>query len=193
MNLRLFPWAAIVAIVLGLAAASLRSGKSAPPPAAAPVAEEGGPEIRLWPVTVREYHDDGQWNFLTAEGAVYSYAQKTVKASRVAVSLGKGETLKGAYIRAPEALWDFDGRTVLLPDGGHADRQGGWTGELSAGTLDLAGRILRVPGHASVAGPGFSVAGTNLEWRWWDGKVTLDSPTGRIAPALLPRREGATR
>jgi hypothetical protein len=190
MNRRLLVWAGIATLVLVLAFASILPGTRLPLDVIPPEADSGGPEIRLGPVTVREYHDDGDWNLLTADGAVYSYSRKTVKASGVTVSLGKGNTLKGAVIRAPEALWDFDGRTVLLPEGGHADRQGGWTGDLSAGTLDLAGRMLRVPGHASIAGPGLTVAGTNLEWRWWEGKITLDSPKSRIAPALLPRREG---
>ncbi|MGE5247587.1 MAG: hypothetical protein ACM3L8_04495 [Verrucomicrobiota bacterium] len=193
MTLRLFPWAAVALIVLGLAVASLRPGKSAPPAPVLPPAGEGGPEIRLGTVTVREFHDDGQWNLLTADNAVYSYARKTVRASGVAVSLGKGKVLEGAFIRAPEALWDFDHRTVFLPDGGHADRKGGWTGELSASTMDLAGRVLRVPGPATVAGPGFVVAGMNLAWYWWEGKISMDSPNSRIAPALIPRREPVAR
>ncbi len=190
MNLRLLPWATIVAIVLGLSAWAGLAGKPPPPPTAEAGTGGAGPEILLGPVTVRESHDDGQWNLLTADGAVYSYSRKTVKGTGVVVSLGKGETLKGAFIRAPEAFWDFDGKTVSLPEGGYADHQGGWTGELSPGTLDLAGRVLRVPGRASVAGPGFSVAGTNLEWWWWEGKITMDSPKSRIAPALLPDRKG---
>jgi hypothetical protein len=190
MNLRLLPWGAILAIVLGLAVGAGLPGKTAPPFTAVPETGEGGPEIRLGPVTVREYHDNGEWNLLAADGAVYSYSRKTVKGTGVVLSLGKGETLKGAFIRAPEAFWDFDDKTVALPEGGHADRQGGWTGELSAGTMDLAGAVLRVPGPASVAGPGFSVAGTNMEWWWRKGKITLDSPKSRIAPALLPGQKG---
>jgi hypothetical protein len=190
MNLRLLPWAAIAGIVLGLAAWGGLPDKPLPPGTTVPGAGGTGPEIRLGPVTVREYHDDGEWNLLVADGAIYSYSRKTVKATGVIVSLGKGETLKGAVLRAPEAFWDFDARTVALPEGGQADRQGGWTGDFSAGTLDLAGRILRVPGPASVAGPGFTVAGTNLEWWWWVGKVLLDSPKSRITPRLLPGRKG---
>ncbi len=193
MNLRLFPWAAIALIVLGLAAGSLQPGKSVPAAPVLPPAGEGGPEIRLGPVTVRESHDDGQWNLLTADNAVYSYARKTVSASGVAVSLGKGNVLEGAFIRAPEALWDFDLRTVFLPGGGHADRRGGWTGELSASTVDFAERVLRVPGPATVAGPGFVVAGMNLAWYWWEGKISMDSPNSRIAPALIPRRDQVVR
>jgi len=194
MTLRLLPWAAILAVVFGLAVGSALPGRRVPPaatPAAASAeAPGGGLEIRLGPVTVREYHDNGEWNALTADGAVYSYALKTVKASDVAVSLGKGEALKGAVIRAPEAFWDFNDGTVALPEGGHADRQGGWTGDLSKGTLDLAARVLRVPGRASVAGPGFTVEGTNLQWWWWEGRITMDSPNSRIAPGPLSRRKG---
>jgi hypothetical protein len=190
MSLRLSLWPAVAALVLVLAVAAARSPGHSLQPAPATESAETGPEVRLEPVEVREFHDDGNWDRLTAAGAVYSYARRTLRASDVVVSLGNGETLQGAVIRAPEARWDFDGKKITLPDGARADRQGGWTGVLSAGTLDLAGRILQVPGAASIAGPGFAVTGSNLEWYWWGGKLTLQSPRSRIAPASLPGRKG---
>ncbi len=190
MNARLLPWAVFALIVAGLALGTAGPGNGAPATAALPEADGDGPEIRMAPVAMREFHDDGTWNRLDAREAVYSYGRKTVKGSEVVVFLGTGEDFKGSVIRAPRAFWDFNGRTVSLPDGGEADREGGWKGELSPADLDLAAGVLRVPGPVSLSGPGFSLAGTNLVWRWLDGKITLDSPVTRVAPAALPGRKG---
>jgi hypothetical protein len=135
---------------------------------------------------MRELHDDGSWNRLEAVEAVYSYGRRTVAATAVAVSVGRGMGFSGSVIRAPRAFWDFDGQTVDLPEGARADREGGWKGEFSFASLDLDGRILRVPGRVSLSGPGLSVSGENLRWGWPDGKVTMDAPASRIAPASVP-------
>ena len=193
MNARLFPWALFAAVVLGLAVrAGVQGEGGAAPPVSAPAgrAVDRGPEIRLWPVEIRELHDDGGWNRLVAAEAVYSYLRKTVEGSDVTVSIGTGGETRGAVLRAPGALWDLEGKTVRLPDGGRWQREGGWSGELSSSTLDLAGRTLRAAGPAVISGPGIEVAGTNLEWRWADGKITMDSPRSRIAPAVRPGRKG---
>jgi hypothetical protein len=190
MNARLLPWAAFAVVVAVLALGTTVPGDGVPAPAVSPGTDAGGPEVRMGPVEMREFHDDGTWNRLDAREAVYSYARKTVKGSEVVVSLGTGGNFKRSVIRAPMAFWDFNSRSVSLPEGGVADREGGWKGDLSPAALDLAGGILRVPGPVSLSGPGFSVAGTNLVWRWPDGKVTLDSPVSLIAPAALPGREG---
>jgi hypothetical protein len=193
MNARLLPWALFAVAVAGLAIGGGIQGEGGvAQPVSAPAvrAADRGPEIRLWPVEVRELHDDGEWNRLVAGEAVYSHLRKTVEGSDVTVSIGTGATTRGAVLRAPGALWDLERKTVRLPDGGSAVREGGWSGELSSASLDLAGRILRVAGPAAIAGPGFSVAGTNMEWRWADGKITMDSPRSRIAPAGRPGRKG---
>jgi hypothetical protein len=150
----------------------------------------GGPEIRLGPVDVRELHDDGSWNRLDADGAVYSYANRTVSAGGVTVFLGEGAPFAGTTVRAPRAAWDLDGKTIGLPEGCRVARKGGWTGELSAATLDLAGSILRVPGPARVEGPGVSVQGENLAWEWVEGKITMESTTSRLSPVQNPGRKG---
>jgi len=150
----------------------------------------GGPEIRLGPVDVRELHDDGSWNRLDADGAVYAYASRMVSAGGVTVFLGEGTPFAGTTVRAPRAVWDLDGKTIGLPDGCRVERKGGWTGELSPTTLDLAVSILRVPGPARIEGPGVSVQGVNLAWEWVEGKITMQSTMSRLSPAKGPGRKG---
>ena len=192
MNLRLLPWAAMALLVLVLAVRSVLSTSVVAVPAGAPGPETsgGGPEIRLGPVDVRELHDDGSWNRLDADGAVYGYASKTVSAWAVTVSLGDGAPLAGTTVRAPRATWDLDGKTIALSEGCRVARTGGWTGELSAGTADLAGSVLRVPGPARIEGPGVSVQGKNLAWEWVEGKITMESTSSRLSPAKGPGRKG---
>jgi hypothetical protein len=190
MNLRLLPWFLFAAVVAWLAFRAPLPGEGAKAPAVARGTAVSVLEIRLAPVEMLESHDDGAWNRFSADEAVYSYGRKTVRGSGVVVSLGAGERIKGAVIRAPSAFWDFDGKSISLPDGGNADRGKEWKGTLSPAALDLGGRILRVPGEASLSGPGFSVAGRNLEWSLTDGKITMDSPASSIAPARLPGRRG---
>ncbi len=196
MNVRLLPWAVFALIVLLLAIRGVPSGKAPGIPPAAGTAPAqgiaaGGPEIRLGPVEMREYHDDGWWNLLTARTAVYSYSGKTVGASDVVISLGERAVVKGGRIEAPEAFWNLDRKTIELPEGGRAVREGGWDAELSRAFLDLPDRILRVPGPASLAGPGFAIAGNHLVWHWGEGRVTMESPRSRILPAGL--RPGGAR
>ncbi|HEX2710243.1 MAG TPA: hypothetical protein VHM68_05275, partial [Candidatus Deferrimicrobium sp.] len=76
------------------------------------------------------------------------------------------------------------------PEGCRVARKGGWTGELSAATLDLAGSVLRVPGPARIEGPGVSVQGKNLAWEWVEGKITMESTTSRLSPVKDPGRKG---
>jgi len=192
MNVRLLPWAGMALLVLVLAVRSALTTNVVAVPAGATVPETagGGPEIRLGPVDVRELHDDGSWNRLDADGAVYAYANRTVTAGGVTVFLGEGGPFAGTTVRAPQAAWDLDGKTIGLPEGCRAARKDGWTGEFSAATLDLAGSVLRVPGPASIEGPGVSVQGKNLSWEWGEGKITMESTTSRLSPAKGPGRKG---
>ncbi|MHB1025501.1 MAG: hypothetical protein ACYC24_07295 [Desulfobacteria bacterium] len=192
MNARLLPWAAMALLVLILAARFAFTANVVAVPAAGtgPETAGGGPEIRLEPVDVRELHDDGSWNRLDADEAVYGYASRTVSAAGVTVFLGEGSPFAGTTVRAPRAAWDLDGKTIGLPDGCRVARKDGWTGELSAATLDLAGSVLRVPGPARIAGPGVSVQGRNLAWEWVEGKVTMESTTSRLSPGKGPGRKG---
>jgi hypothetical protein len=192
MNLRLLPWAAmaLLVVVLAVRSAFTTIAVAVPAEATGPETAGGGPEIRLGPVDVRELHDDGSWNRLDADGAVYGYANKTVSAGGVTVFLGEGSPFAGTTVRAPRAAWDLDGKTIGLPEGCRVARKGGWTGELSAATLDLAGTILRVPGPARIEGPGVFVQGTNLAWEWVEGKITMESTKSRLSPVKDPGRKG---
>jgi hypothetical protein len=192
MNLRLLPWAAMALLVLVIAVWSSlpTNGVTVPAGATGPETAGGGPEIRLGPVDVREFHDGGSWNRLDADGAVYGYASRTVSAWGVTVFLEEGAAFAGTTVRAPRAAWDLDGKTIGLSEGGRAERKDGWTGEFSPATLDLAGSVLRVPGPARIEGPGVSVQGKNLAWEWVEGKVTLESTRSRLSPATGRGRKG---
>jgi hypothetical protein len=192
MNVRLFPWAAMALVVLVLAVRSSLPTNVVAVPAGAtgPETAGGGAEIRLGPVDVRELHDDGSWNRLDADGAVYAYASGTVTAGGVTVFLGEGSPFAGTTVRAPRAAWDLDGKTIWLPEGCRVARKGGWTGELSAATLDLAGSVLRVPGPARIEGPGVSVQGKNLAWEWVEGKISMESTRSLLPPGKGPGRKG---
>jgi hypothetical protein len=192
MNVRLLPWAAMALLVLVLAVHSALTATDVSVPAGVVEQEAAGgsPEIRLESVDVRELHDDGSWNRLDADSAVYSYASKTISAGGVTVFLGEGSPFAGMTVRAPRAAWDLDAKTIGLPEGCQVARKGGWTGELSATTLDLAGSVLRVPGPARIEGPGVSVQGENLAWEWAEGKITMESTTSRLSPAKGPVRKG---
>jgi len=192
MNARLLPWAAMALLVLVLAVRSAFTTNVVAVPAGAtgPETAGGGSEIRLGPVDVRELHDDGSWNRLDADGAVYGYASRTVSAGGVTVFLGEGSPFAGTTVRAPRAAWDLDGKAIALPEGCQVARKGGWTGDLSAATLDLAGSVLLVPGPARIEGPGVSVQGMNLAWKWVEGKITMESTTSRLTPAKGPGRKG---
>ena len=192
MNARLFPWVAMALVVLVLAVRSALPTNVVAVPAGATVPETtgGGPEIRLGPVDVRELHDDGSWNRLDADGAVYAYANRTVTAGGVTVFLGEGGPFAGTTVRAPRAAWNLDGKTIGLPQGCRVARNGGWTGELSAATLDLAGSVLRVPGPARIEGPGVSVQGKSLAWEWVEGKISMESTRSLLPPGKGPGRKG---
>ena len=192
MNARLLPWTAMALLVLVLSVHSALTTTVVAVPTEVMEQETAGgsPEIRLGPVDVRELHDDGSWNRLDADGAVYAYASGTVSAGGVTVFLGEGAPFAGTTVRAPQAAWDLDGKTIGFPEGCRATRKDGWTGEFSAATLDLAGSVLRVPGPASIEGPGVSVQGKNLAWEWGEGKITMESTTSRLSPAKGPGRKG---
>jgi hypothetical protein len=192
LNLRLLPWAVMALLVLFFAVRfSIATDVVAVPAGGVgPEVAAGGPEIRFGPVDVRELHDDGSWNRLDADEAVFGYANRTVSARGVTVILGEGSPFAGTTIRAPRAAWDFDGKTIELPEGCRVARKDGWTGELSETKVDLAGSVLRVPGPGRIEGPGVSVQGKNLAWKWVEGKVTMESTRSRLSPEKGPGRKG---
>jgi len=116
MTVRLVPWAAMALLVLALAIRSSLPTNVAAVPAGAtgPEATGGGPEIRLGPVDVRELNDDGSWNRLEADGAVYAYSDRSVTAGGVTVFLGEGAPFARTTVRAPRAAQQRLGRALHL-------------------------------------------------------------------------------
>ena len=192
MNARLLPWfaMALLVAVLAVRSAFMTSVIAVPAEATGQETAGDGPEIRLERVDVREVRDDGSWNRLDANGAVYAYSSRTVSAGGVTVYLGEGGPFAGTTVQAPHAAWDLDAKSIGLPEGCRVARKDGWTGDLSTATLDLAGSVLRVPGPARIEGPGVSVQGRNLAWEWAEGKITMESTRSRLSPAKGPGRKG---
>lgn len=191
MSGRLLPWAAFAGFVLAMAILAALPGKVPVAPLvwkAADVAD--GPEIRLGTVDVREYHDEtGERNRLTAERATYEYIRKTVKGTGVTVYLAE-RALRGTTVTAPSASWDFERAALTFPEGTRLAREGGWEAEISPAVLDTAGQTLHAPGAATLSGPGITAAGRNLVWDWGNGKISMESPKGRIQASAMPRRKG---
>jgi hypothetical protein len=188
VNARLLPWAVFAGLVLAMAVFPALPGKVPVDPAAGtPHALAARPAILLAAVDVREFHDDsGEWNRLIAEQASYEYARRTVTGTRVLIHL-MGKALRGTTVQAPSASWDFDRAALSFPEGARLAREGGWTADVSPATLDIAGQVLRVPGPATLSGPGITASGKDLVWKWGEGKITMDSPKGRFHPAEVSR------
>ena len=188
MNARLLPWAVFAAVVLGMAVLPALPPKVAVGPAAGtPRGLPARPEILLETVDVREFHDDsGDWNRLIAERASYEYARRTVTGTRVLVHLME-KALRGTTVQAPTASWDFDRAVLSFPGGASLTRDGGWEAGVSPAALDIAGQRLRVPGPATLSGPGVTASGRDLVWEWGEEKITMESPRGRILPAVTHR------
>lgn len=188
MNVRLLPWAVFAGVVLAMAALPALTPEVAVAPSdGSPRGLPARPEVLLERVDVREFHDDGgDWNRLTAEQALYEYSRKRVTGTRVMVQLME-RALRGTTVAAPTASWDFDPAVLSFPEGARLAREGGWAAEVSPATLDMAGQRLRVPGSATLSGPGITASGRDLVWNWGEGKITMDSPKARFLPAALHR------
>ena len=188
MTARLLPWAVMAAVIAAFAVLTPALPKGA---SEAGVGERKGLsylEIRLWPVDMREFRDDGSWNRLVASEAIYSYADRTVSGTGVTISLNARAGLQRigeSELRAVKAFWDFDRRRIELPDGGEGESSQGWKVNMAPAVFDLESSILSTPGKTSLDGPDFSVVGENLRWNWLDEKIFLDSPVSRIMPSSL--------
>ena len=67
----------------------------------------------------------------------------------------------------------------------------GWIATAPRASVDLKSEVIMAD-EARLSGPGFTVKGRNLRWRWQDRTVALDSPRSSILPGkvLAPGREG---
>jgi hypothetical protein len=149
-----------------------------------------GPEVILRNVVLREVRKDGaQYRLLSAE-ATYRILDGRVRATDVTLELpgGSAEGAGEGIITAPKADWNMQTGRIVLPDGGVAESNAGWSAAVAAANLYLPERILASSGKAAFSGPGLTVAGDNLVWYWKEGKVSLQRPKTRIDPDRVPGR-----
>ncbi len=180
----LLPFLALFAVMGGLfvLAATMPGNERLPA-----VQEAGldGPALVLRGVEVREIPPKGPQIRLFSEEATYRIPARKVTGTGVSLALPSrgGDVI----VRAKTAKWDMDAGVVRLPDGGVAENAEGWSATLPAAEVFLLRRLLTASGRATLSGPGLSVAGDNLAWRWQEGTLTLAMPKTRFEPARIPR------
>lgn len=173
--------AAVVACLAGLYLMAMSAAKSTillarSGPAAG---EPREPEIVLRDVEVREIREDGRSYRLSSDNASYSVLSKRLYAETVTLTLREGP--ERTVVHAPRARWSMEEGRMDLPEGGSAENGAGWTAAVPEARIDLRGQVMTAP-SASLSVPGVRVAGTNLVWRWQEGKVEIDAPKSQVLP-----------
>lgn len=192
MRPRFFSFAALFAVLCGLALIAsiswLGGGATSGNGGTTAVESRTEPEIVLHDVDMVEIRKGEASNRLLSEHATYHVFAGDISASGVTLRLPgrQGEMV----LRTPEAHWDLRTGRIALPVGGTAENGGGWSATLVSANLFLRERILTANGEARLAGPGLTMAGDNMIWRWRDGKVELERPKTRILPARAFGRRG---
>jgi len=149
----------------------------------------GGAKIILRTVEIVEIHPEGQIYRLASDNASYSIPLGRVVASGVSLSLReRGENVVAS---APSASWDLNNGRIDLAKGVSVENGTGWIATAPRANIDLKSEVIMAD-EARLSGPGFTVKGRNLRWRWQDRTVALDSPRSSILPGkvLAPGREG---
>jgi hypothetical protein len=165
------------------------SGSPRPLPDGQIGGDGGGAKILLRGVEIVEVHPGGRTFRLASDNASYSIPMGRVVASGVRLSLREhGDNVVAS---APSASWDLDNGRIDLEKGVAVDNGAGWTANAPRARVDLKSEVI-VAEEARLAGPGLTVEGKNLRWRWQDQTVALDSPRSSILPGriLAPGREG---
>jgi hypothetical protein len=139
-----------------------------------------GAELTLRGMEMTELRPAGVRYRLSAERATYSLAGRMVKAG--VVTFGLREAAGDVRVTAPEARWDVRNQRAGFPRGCEAEYPGGWSARAPAADLDLRARVLSAPGPSSYSGPGFSMTGEALVWRWREGKAELRNPKAAVEP-----------
>ncbi len=140
-----------------------------------------GPELILREVEVREIGKEGPQSRLTSDRASYLVLARKLSADGVTLFLPG--TSNGMIVRAPKAFWDMDAGRILLAEGGAAENDAGWSAVVDEASLSLPDRLMTASGNARLSGPGLSVTGDHLVWRWREGKLALENPRSRVEPA----------
>ena len=165
------------------------SGSPRPLPEGRNDGNGGGANILLRGVEIVEVHPDGRTYRLASDNASYSILLGRVVASGVTLSLReRGEDVVAS---APSASWDLDNGRIDLEQGISVENGEGWIATAPRAIVDLKSEVITAD-EARFSGPGFTVTGRNLRWRWQDRTVALDFPRSDILPGrvLAPGRKG---
>jgi len=149
----------------------------------------GGAKIILHTVDLVEVRPEGRVYRLASDVASYSIPMGRVVASGVHLTLReRGENVVAS---APMASWDLDNGRIDLEKGISVENGEGWIATAPRASVDLKSEVIAAD-EARFSGPGFTVTGRNLRWRWQDRTVALDSPRSDILPGrvLAPGRKG---
>jgi hypothetical protein len=175
-----------VACLIGL---NLASSTRFPAEERSAAADDGSPQIVLREVEMVEAGPGGWFYRLVSEDATYSIRSGKVLASGVTLSLRQqgGDVT----VRASLAFWNMGDGRIELAEGASAGNGQGWTASAPNASIDLRSEVISAE-EANLAGPGITVEGSNLRWRWHDGTIALDSPRSRILPDRVspPDRQG---
>ena len=142
-----------------------------------------GPQIILRGVEMIEERREGTVYRLVSDDASYSFLAGRVVASVVTLALREREGT--IVVTAPVASWNLNEGRIDLPEGASARNARGWTASAPRASIDLKAEVITA-GEAGLSGPGVTVAGSNLRWRWHEGTMELDSPRSRIFPRGEP-------
>lgn len=172
---------------VGILAAVLGGGRAGAPRDVSLRGGGEGPKLVLHGVDVKEIRPGGAMIRLQSDRASYAIMSRDLAAEGVTVALPApaGEIV----VKAPLASWSMDTGIVRLPEGGRAASAGGWSASVPEARLDLSARELTASA-ASLSGPGVSVDGRDLVWKWKDGTLTMDAARGRVLPGKAARRHG---
>jgi len=187
---KLFSWFAAAALLAGagLLVLAMSTGTSSSTQGTGD-AGDSGPQIILRGVVMVEAHRERQVYRLVSDNASYSVWEGQAIASDVTLVLKERDG--DVIVTAPMASWDMKEGRIDLAMGASAVNGAGWTAISPHASVDLKSEVITAE-EASLSGPGLTVVGNNLRWRWQDGKMELDSPESSIDPGrnLAPGRQG---
>jgi hypothetical protein len=190
MTGKLFSWLAAAAFLVGacLLVLDLTTSTSSSTIGSGD-AGDSGPQIVLRGVVMVETRRERQVYRLVSDNVSYSIQLGQAIASDVTLVLKEREG--DVIVTAPVASWNMKEGRIDLAMGASAASGAGWTAISPRASVDLESEVITAE-EASLSGPGLTVVGNKLRWRWQDGKVELDSPRSSILPGrdLASGRQG---
>ncbi len=190
MTRKLFSWLSAAALLAGacLMVLDMSTGTSSSTKGSGE-AVDSGPQIVLRGVVMVEARQERQVYRLVSDNASYSVRSGQAIASNVTLVLKEREG--DVIVTAPVASWNMKESRIDLAMGASAANGAGWTAISPRASVDLKSEVITAE-EASLTGPGLTVVGNKLRWRWQDGKVELDSPRSSIKSGrgLAPGKQG---